>query len=93
MSEHFDVHGGARLVGEVDVVGAKNSVLKLMAAALLAETTTIGVRRTPVSRVERPRRTVTVSTPQPAATLPEPQTVPSANDPRSRDNQRSRDGR
>jgi UDP-N-acetylglucosamine 1-carboxyvinyltransferase len=40
MSEHFDVHGGARLVGEVEVVGAKNSVLKLMAAALLAEGTT-----------------------------------------------------
>ncbi|WNV90140.1 UDP-N-acetylglucosamine 1-carboxyvinyltransferase [Umezawaea sp. Da 62-37] len=39
MSEHFRVHGGARLVGEVDVVGAKNSVLKLMAAALLAEGT------------------------------------------------------
>jgi len=34
------VHGGARLVGEVGVVGAKNSVLKLMAAALLAEGTT-----------------------------------------------------
>lgn len=32
--------GGARLVGEVEVVGAKNSVLKLMAAALLAEGTT-----------------------------------------------------
>ncbi|MEO6886325.1 MAG: UDP-N-acetylglucosamine 1-carboxyvinyltransferase [Jatrophihabitantaceae bacterium] len=30
------VTGGARLAGEVDVVGAKNSVLKLMAAALLA---------------------------------------------------------
>lgn len=28
--------GGARLAGEVEVVGAKNSVLKLMAAALLA---------------------------------------------------------
>ncbi|KAA2259437.1 UDP-N-acetylglucosamine 1-carboxyvinyltransferase [Solihabitans fulvus] len=40
MSEHFRVNGGARLVGEVDVVGAKNSVLKLMAAALLAEGTT-----------------------------------------------------
>ncbi|TVT57671.1 UDP-N-acetylglucosamine 1-carboxyvinyltransferase [Amycolatopsis rhizosphaerae] len=40
MSEHFDVHGGARLTGEVEVVGAKNSVLKLMAAALLAEGTT-----------------------------------------------------
>ena len=38
--EHFAVHGGARLVGTVDVVGAKNSVLKLMAAALLAEGTT-----------------------------------------------------
>ena len=32
--------GGARLDGAVDVVGAKNSVLKLMAAALLAEGTT-----------------------------------------------------
>ena len=40
MTEHFQVHGGARLSGEVDVVGAKNSVLKLMAAALLAEGTT-----------------------------------------------------
>ncbi|MDQ3404880.1 MAG: UDP-N-acetylglucosamine 1-carboxyvinyltransferase [Actinomycetota bacterium] len=40
MTEHFQVHGGARLVGSVDVVGAKNSVLKLMAAALLAEGTT-----------------------------------------------------
>ncbi|MEP7021890.1 MAG: UDP-N-acetylglucosamine 1-carboxyvinyltransferase, partial [Pseudonocardiales bacterium] len=30
------VTGGASLVGEVSVVGAKNSVLKLMAAALLA---------------------------------------------------------
>ena len=40
MAEHFAVSGGARLVGAVDVVGAKNSVLKLMAAALLAEGTT-----------------------------------------------------
>ncbi|WP_300007919.1 UDP-N-acetylglucosamine 1-carboxyvinyltransferase [Pseudonocardia sp.] len=40
MAEHFAVDGGARLVGAVDVVGAKNSVLKLMAAALLAEGTT-----------------------------------------------------
>jgi UDP-N-acetylglucosamine 1-carboxyvinyltransferase len=38
--EHFAVGGGARLVGTVDVVGAKNSVLKLMAAALLAQGTT-----------------------------------------------------
>src|SRR6266536_3654133 len=30
------VVGGARLAGEVTVVGAKNSALKLMAAALLA---------------------------------------------------------
>jgi UDP-N-acetylglucosamine 1-carboxyvinyltransferase len=37
------VRGGARLTGSVDVVGAKNSVLKLMAAALLAPgDTTIG---------------------------------------------------
>ncbi|MEK6442381.1 MULTISPECIES: UDP-N-acetylglucosamine 1-carboxyvinyltransferase [unclassified Pseudonocardia] len=40
MVEHFAVRGGARLTGTVDVVGAKNSVLKLMAAALLAEGTT-----------------------------------------------------
>jgi UDP-N-acetylglucosamine 1-carboxyvinyltransferase len=40
VAEHFAVSGGARLVGAVDVVGAKNSVLKLMAAALLAEGTT-----------------------------------------------------
>jgi UDP-N-acetylglucosamine 1-carboxyvinyltransferase len=37
------VTGGARLAGGVDVVGAKNSVLKLMAAALLAPgETTLG---------------------------------------------------
>jgi UDP-N-acetylglucosamine 1-carboxyvinyltransferase len=35
--ERFVVAGGARLAGEVTVTGAKNSVLKLMAAALLAE--------------------------------------------------------
>ncbi len=35
--EVFEIVGGARLVGEVRVTGAKNSVLKLMAAALLAE--------------------------------------------------------
>jgi UDP-N-acetylglucosamine 1-carboxyvinyltransferase len=38
--ETFEVTGGARLVGEVSVTGAKNSVLKVMAAALLAEGTT-----------------------------------------------------
>ncbi|MFT4127802.1 MAG: UDP-N-acetylglucosamine 1-carboxyvinyltransferase [Gordonia sp. (in: high G+C Gram-positive bacteria)] len=37
MSDRYLVTGGARLVGEVAVGGAKNSVLKLMAAALLAE--------------------------------------------------------
>jgi UDP-N-acetylglucosamine 1-carboxyvinyltransferase len=35
--ERFRVVGGARLEGEVRVTGAKNSVLKTMAAALLAE--------------------------------------------------------
>jgi len=40
VAEHFRVSGGARLTGEVQVVGAKNSVLKLMAAALLGEGTT-----------------------------------------------------
>jgi UDP-N-acetylglucosamine 1-carboxyvinyltransferase len=34
--QRFRVKGGARLAGEVRVTGAKNSVLKLMAAALLA---------------------------------------------------------
>jgi UDP-N-acetylglucosamine 1-carboxyvinyltransferase len=38
--EAFRIVGGARLAGEVRVTGAKNSVLKLMAAALLAEGTT-----------------------------------------------------
>ena len=41
--ELLSVVGGARLAGEVHVTGAKNSVLKLMAAALLAQgPTTIG---------------------------------------------------
>jgi len=35
--ETFEVTGGARLAGDVSVTGAKNSVLKVMAAALLAE--------------------------------------------------------
>ena len=39
--ERFLVTGGARLTGTVQVAGAKNSVLKLMAAALLAEGTTV----------------------------------------------------
>ena len=37
--ERFQVAGGARLTGEVTVTGAKNSVLKVMAACLLAEGT------------------------------------------------------
>ncbi|MFZ2526222.1 MAG: UDP-N-acetylglucosamine 1-carboxyvinyltransferase [Rhodococcus sp. (in: high G+C Gram-positive bacteria)] len=41
MSERFLVTGGSRLVGEVVVGGAKNSVLKLMAATLLAEGTSV----------------------------------------------------
>ncbi|MFW0790877.1 UDP-N-acetylglucosamine 1-carboxyvinyltransferase [Gordonia sp. CPCC 205333] len=41
MNDRFLVTGGARLSGEVSVGGAKNSVLKLMAAALLAEGTTV----------------------------------------------------
>ncbi|WP_460458927.1 UDP-N-acetylglucosamine 1-carboxyvinyltransferase [Angustibacter peucedani] len=43
--ERFRVVGGAPLVGEVAVAGAKNSALKLMAAALLA------VGRTTLTRV------------------------------------------
>jgi UDP-N-acetylglucosamine 1-carboxyvinyltransferase len=38
--EAFRIVGGARLDGEVRITGAKNSVLKLMAASLLAEGTT-----------------------------------------------------
>jgi len=38
--ERFRVTGGARLVGEVRVTGAKNCALKLMAASLLAEGST-----------------------------------------------------
>jgi UDP-N-acetylglucosamine 1-carboxyvinyltransferase len=38
--ERFVVAGGVRLAGEVQLTGAKNSVLKLMAASLLAEGTT-----------------------------------------------------
>ncbi|MCK0440145.1 UDP-N-acetylglucosamine 1-carboxyvinyltransferase [Gordonia alkaliphila] len=41
MSDRYLVTGGARLSGEVVVVGAKNSVLKLMAAALLAHGRTV----------------------------------------------------
>jgi UDP-N-acetylglucosamine 1-carboxyvinyltransferase len=44
--ERFRVVGGARLAGEVTVSGAKNSVLKLMAATLLAEGTTT-IRQVP----------------------------------------------
>lgn len=40
VKERFLVTGGTRLEGVVNVGGAKNSVLKLMAAALLAEGTT-----------------------------------------------------
>jgi UDP-N-acetylglucosamine 1-carboxyvinyltransferase len=36
IDDRFRIRGGARLVGEVHVGGAKNSVLKLMAASLLA---------------------------------------------------------
>ena len=36
MTTRFRIVGGARLIGEVHVAGAKNSALKLMAAALLA---------------------------------------------------------
>lgn len=41
VSDRYVVSGGARLVGEVFVGGAKNSVLKLMAASLLAEGRTV----------------------------------------------------
>jgi UDP-N-acetylglucosamine 1-carboxyvinyltransferase len=38
--EQFEITGGARLTGEATVAGAKNSVLKVMAASLLATGTT-----------------------------------------------------
>ncbi len=39
--DRFLVSGGARLAGSVRVSGAKNSALKLMAAALLAPDRTV----------------------------------------------------
>jgi len=44
--ERFLVRGGRRLEGEVTLAGAKNSVLKLMAAALLADEPSV-IRRVP----------------------------------------------
>ena len=41
MNDSFVVNGGARLQGAVKVSGAKNSVLKLMSAAMLAEGRTV----------------------------------------------------
>lgn len=41
ISEIYRLVGGTRLSGSVQVTGAKNSVLKLMAAALLAEGTSV----------------------------------------------------
>jgi UDP-N-acetylglucosamine 1-carboxyvinyltransferase len=38
--EQFEITGGARLSGEASVAGAKNSVLKVMAASMLASGTT-----------------------------------------------------
>ena len=37
MQDSFKIVGGSRLVGEVSISGAKNSALKLMTAALLAQ--------------------------------------------------------
>ena len=39
--EVFRIQGGARLAGQVQITGAKNSSLKLMAAALLAPGKTV----------------------------------------------------
>jgi len=41
VSDLIRVHGGAQLAGDVAVVGAQNSALKLMAASLLAEGRTV----------------------------------------------------
>ncbi len=76
--ERFVVAGGARLAGAVQVTGAKNSVLKLMAAALLApgRTTLTAVPdildvsimsellRRLGCEVERADRTVTIDVPE-----------------------------
>ncbi|HTY73044.1 MAG TPA: UDP-N-acetylglucosamine 1-carboxyvinyltransferase [Actinomycetes bacterium] len=50
--DRFRVVGGARLAGEVAVTGAKNSALKLMAAALLAPGTTVLTRVPDILDVE-----------------------------------------
>ncbi|MGB8650155.1 MAG: UDP-N-acetylglucosamine 1-carboxyvinyltransferase, partial [Mycobacteriales bacterium] len=76
--DRFVVVGGARLAGEVQVTGAKNSVLKLMAASLLAEGTTtltevpdildVEIMSELLRRlgctVERHRSTVTIDVPE-----------------------------
>ncbi len=46
--ELFGIDGGLRLVGSVEVTGAKNSVLKLMAVALLAEGRTVLTHTPPI---------------------------------------------
>ena len=45
--DKFIVHGGKPLRGEVSVLGAKNSVLPLMAAAMLPSTGTSIIRNVP----------------------------------------------
>ncbi len=76
--ERFVVAGGARLAGAVQVTGAKNSVLKLMAAALLAPGRTtltavpdildVSIMSELLRRlgcgVERADRTVTIDVPE-----------------------------
>jgi uncharacterized protein (DUF111 family) len=42
---------------------APSARASVIAATLLTETTSIGVRQIPVSRTERPRRTISVATP------------------------------
>ena len=37
MADKYKIRGGTQLKGEVNIGGAKNSVLKLMAAAILAK--------------------------------------------------------
>lgn len=78
LSERLRIVGGARLQGEVSVCGAKNSVLKLMAATLLApgkttisnvpEIADVGIMADLLTRlgctVSRAKNSVTIDVPQ-----------------------------
>ena len=60
----FEVVGGNRLDGTVRVPGAKNSILKLMAAALLAEGATTLTEVPDIPKTSSGKRRLTVALPK-----------------------------